>query len=51
MHIHDFNRIKFKSYIKGLYYYDTTNMENTTSDNQVTDYTFLNAVEIKNSYF
>ena len=41
-------RKKFKECSGGLYYYDTTNMENSTTNNQVTNYTFLNTVENKN---
>ena len=35
---------------RGLYYYDTTNMKKKTTNNQVTDYTFLNTVEKIKSY-
>ena len=43
-------RKKFKECSGGLYYYDTTNMKKKTTNNQVTDYTFLNTVEKIKSY-
>ena len=45
------NIIRSKQYSGGLYYYDTTNMENNTTKNQVTDYIFMNTVESNKSYF
>ena len=44
-------RIKFKQYIRELYYYGTTNMENNTTNNQVTNYTILKTIENNKSYF
>ena len=32
-------------------YYDTNNMENNTTNNQVTDYNFLDTLENNKSYF
>ena len=43
-------RIKFKQCSRGIYYYDTNNMENNTTNNQVTNYTFMNTAECNKSY-
>ena len=51
MHLNDGTIIKFKKCSVGLYYYDDTNMKNHTANNQVTDYTFTNTVEIEKLYF
>ena len=51
VHIDDGTIIKLKQCSGGLYYYDTTNMENNTTKNQVTDYIFMNTVESNKSYF
>ena len=42
MHLNNGTIIKFNSYSGDLYYYYTANMEKNTTNNQVTDYTFLN---------
>ena len=44
VHINDGTNIRFKQCSRGLYYDDTTNMENNTTNNQVNDYTLLNTV-------
>ena len=51
MNIDDGTRIKFNQYIGGLYYYGTKNMENNNTNNQVTNYSFLNTVQTNKSYF
>ena len=51
MHINDDTRIKFIQYSRGLYYYDTTNMENYNTTNQVSDFYFLNTLQSKKSPF
>ena len=43
--------IKFNICSGGLYYYDTTNMENKSTKNQVTKYYFLYTVQSNKSYF
>ena len=51
LHLNDDTIIKFKQCSRGLYCYDSANIENNTNNNQVKNYTFLNPVERKNSYF
>ena len=51
VHLDSGTSIKFKQCSGILYYYDTTNIENNTTNNQVIGYTFIIIVESKNSYF
>ena len=44
VHIYDGTIIKFKHYSGGIYYHETANMKNNTTNNQVNDYTLLNTV-------
>ena len=45
LHIDNGTRIKFNQCSGGLYYYETTNMENKNTNNQVTDYYYLITVQ------
>ena len=49
VHLHNGTRIIFKQFGTGLYYFDTSN--EAFSEDQTTDYTFLNTVDINKSCF
>ena len=49
VHFHKVTRIIFKQCGAGLYYFDTTN--EAFSEDQTTDYTFINTVDTNKSCF
>ena len=51
MHINYGTIIKFNQCRGCLYYYHTTNMENKNTNNQFSDYFFINTVQSNKSYF
>ena len=50
VHLQNGTITMFKQYSGGIYYYDKTNMKNTNTNIQVTDYTFLNTVNNNKAY-
>ena len=50
VHLNDVTSIMFNQCIVGIYYYYMTNTKNNIIKSQVTNYTFLDILEIKKAY-